>query len=427
MTGALTLILTGASGAALIAWWRHRRRSRAMRMLAVRIARLADEPATAADLGAAPPRDAALVALALAALRLDERRHAQLDAVRLERDVRERVLAHMSDGVVLLDGAARVQLMNRRAAELLGLPRPATAGVPLSDASRDPALLELLARRRPDGHVLEGRLALWGSAERLLRAEVTPLGPDDSAGVLLVLQDLTASERLDRVRRDFVANVSHELRTPLTSLRGYAETLLAGGLEDPEHREGFVRVIRDQAMRLQAMTEDLLSLAELERPGAAIERRRFDLRVALLAVLGTFRDEAARRHLALELEPGPSVVVVADRLRIEQAVANLVDNALKYTESGGVTLRAGRDGAVAFAEVSDTGPGIPEDDQGRVFERFFRVDRARSRERGGTGLGLSIVKHIAEVHDGSVRLVSAPGRGSTFRLELPLRPPGRDD
>jgi len=221
--------------------------------------------------------------------------------------------------------------------------------------------------------------------------------------------------------------VSHELRTPLTSLRGYAETLLAGGLEDPEHREGFVRVIRDQAMRLQAMTEDLLSLAELERPGAAIEARPFDLRVALLAVLGTFRDEAARRHLTLELEPGEPVVVVADRLRIEQAVANLVDNALKYTESGGVTLRAGRDGAVAFAEVTDTGPGIPEDDQGRVFERFFRVDRARSRERGGTGLGLSIVKHIAELHGGSVRLVSAPGRGSTFRLELPPPAPGRDD
>jgi two-component system phosphate regulon sensor histidine kinase PhoR len=275
--------------------------------------------------------------------------------------------------------------------------------------------------------VLEGRLALWGSAERLLRAEATPLGPDDSAGVLLVLQDLTASDRLDRVRRDFVANVSHELRTPLTSLRGYAETLLAGGLEDPEHREGFVRVIRDQAMRLQAMTEDLLSLAELERPGAAIEPRPFDLRVAMLAVLGTFRDEAARRQLALELEPGESVVVVADRLRIEQAVANLVDNALKYTESGGVTLRAGRDGAVAFVEVTDTGPGIPKDDQGRVFERFFRVDRARSRERGGTGLGLSIVKHIAELHGGSVRLVSAPGRGSTFRLELPRPAPGRDD
>jgi two-component system phosphate regulon sensor histidine kinase PhoR len=229
------------------------------------------------------------------------------------------------------------------------------------------------------------------------------------------------------MRRDFVANVSHELRTPLTSLRGYAETLLAGGLEDPEHREGFVRVIRDQAMRLQAMTEDLLSLAELEQPGAALESRPFDQRTALQGIAGTFRADAERRGLALEIEPGDPVPVVADRLRVEQALANLVDNALKYTESGGVTLRAGGNDVRAWCEVADTGPGIPAADQGRVFERFFRVDRARSRERGGTGLGLSIVKHIAELHGGSVGLVSEVGRGSTFRFELPARLPGRDD
>jgi two-component system phosphate regulon sensor histidine kinase PhoR len=421
MTGALTLILAGASGAALVAWWRHRRRSRAMRMLAVRIGRLADEPTTAADLGAAPPRDAALVALARAALRLDERRHAQLDVVRIERDVRERVLAHMSDGVVLLDGAGRVQLMNRRAAELLGLARPATAGVPLSDASRDPALLELLARRRPGGHVLEGRLALWGSAERLLRARGHAARPRRFRGRAARAAGphrlRPARPRAARFRRERVARAAHAAHLAPRLRRDAARRRARGS----EHREGFVRVIRDQAMRLQAMTEDLLSLAELERPGAAIEPRPFDLRVAMLAVLGTFRDEAARRHLALELEPGESVVVVADRLRIEQAVANLVDNALKYTESGGVTLRAGRDGAVAFAEVTGHGTRHSRGRSGpRVRALLPRRSRALARARRHGARSLDREAH-RRAPRGTVGVVSPPGRGSTFRLEIPPR------
>jgi len=213
--------------------------------------------------------------------------------------------------------------------------------------------------------------------------------------------------------------VSHELRTPLTSLRGYAETLLDGGLEDEARREGFVRVIRDQAERLQALVDDLLSLAELERPEAGLRAERFDLRALLARQVGLFRAAADRAGLALVLEEGEPLELAADRARLEQVVANLLDNAVKYTERGGITVRAGEEGGRVWCEVEDTGPGVPPDDQSRVFERFYRVDKARSRDKGGTGLGLSIVKHILALHRGEVSLRSEPGAGSTFRFELP--------
>jgi two-component system phosphate regulon sensor histidine kinase PhoR len=258
----------------------------------------------------------------------------------------------------------------------------------------------------------------------VLRASATALGDDEAGAVLLVVHDLTEAERLNRIRQDFVANVSHELRTPLTSLRGYAETLLDGGLDDAEHRERFVRIIRDQAVRLQALVDDLLSLAELERAGAPLRRSRFDLRALAGEQLAACREAAARAGLALALEPGEPVEVEADRARLSQVIANLLDNAVKYTERGAVTIAVGREGGAAWCEVRDTGPGIPPDDQSRVFERFYRVDKARSREQGGTGLGLSIVKHILALHGGEVSLRSTPGEGSVFRFELPPRPAG---
>ena len=258
-----------------------------------------------------------------------------------------------------------------------------------------------------------------------MRATATPLGGRAASAVLLVLHDLTEIERLNRVRQDFVANVSHELRTPLTSLRGYAETLLDGGLEDVEHREAFVRVIRDQAVRLEALVEDLLSLAELERPGARL--RREPLRPARGWRRGRSRRSAPRaaqaRARARRWSRARRVPVTADRARLEQVIANLLDNALKYTERGGVTrARSGGDAARAWCEVSDTGPGIPEDDLPRVFERFYRVDKARSREKGGTGLGLSIVKHIVALHGGEVSVSSVAGDGQHVPHRVPARP-----
>jgi two-component system phosphate regulon sensor histidine kinase PhoR len=241
--------------------------------------------------------------------------------------------------------------------------------------------------------------------------------------VLLVLHDLTEAERVNQIRQDFVANVSHELRTPLTSLRGYAETLLDGALDDAEHRVQFVRVIRDQAVRLEALARDLLSLAELERPGARPRLEAVDLRDLVERQIGVFRPRAEKAGLSLTLAPGPDATVSADRLMLEQVLANLLDNAVKYTERGGVTVDLGVAAGRVFCDVEDTGPGIPEDDQPRIFERFYRVDKARSREKGGTGLGLSIVKHIVTLHGGEVSVRSRPGGGSVLRFEIPVAGP----
>ncbi len=345
--------------------------------------------------------------------------HARLEALESERDERERILAHMTDGVALIDGDGRVVHMNHALATLLGAPLPPPGAMPLSEFARAPELDDLLHAARAAGRTVERDVRLWSPGQRSLRATVTPLGGPGRAPVLLVVHDLTEVERLDRVRQDFVANVSHELRTPLTSLRGYAETLLDGGLEDAANREGFVRVMRDQAVRLEALVEDLLSLAELERPGTRLRTERFDLRELAAAQLTAFRRRAEQGGLTLALEPGGAQPVVADRARLEQVLANLLDNALKYTEHGEVRVVLGGDEPRAWCEVRDTGCGIPGDDQPRIFERFYRVDKARSRDQGGTGLGLSIVKHIVTLHGGEVSVTSAPGAGSVFRFEIP--------
>jgi two-component system phosphate regulon sensor histidine kinase PhoR len=238
--------------------------------------------------------------------------------------------------------------------------------------------------------------------------------------VLLVVSDVTEAELQNRVRQDFVANVSHELKTPLTSLKGYAETLLDGGMEDVENRGRFLRTIHDQAIRLESLVEDLLSLADLERPGTEFHLQRIDLRDVVERQAAAFRQQATGSGLALDVIPGPPVEVTADRRRIEQVLANLLDNALKYTEEGGVHVSLGAGDGGAWCEVADTGVGIPEEHKPRIFERFYRVDRARSREKGGTGLGLAIVKHAIALHGGDITFRSTPGKGSAFRFEIPL-------
>jgi two-component system phosphate regulon sensor histidine kinase PhoR len=343
----------------------------------------------------------------------------RLQALERERDERERILAHMSDGVALLDADDRVVHANRSLARIIGSPLPATAGTPFQEYARSPELFELLAAARRAPQPVELDLRLWTPLPRRVRATATRLRGEEEGSVTLVLHDLTEIDRLDQVRRDFVANVSHELKTPLTSLRGYAETLLEGGLEDAEHRESFVRIIRDQSARLQTLVDDLLSLADLERPDLRLQREAFDLREAVGRQIAALRARATGAGLTVELEPGPPVPVTADRMRVDQVIANLIDNAIKYTERGGVRVRAGREGSTVWCEVTDSGPGIPVEDLPRIFERFYRVDKARSREKGGTGLGLSIVKHILALHGGRVVVDSVVGGGSTFRFELP--------
>jgi two-component system phosphate regulon sensor histidine kinase PhoR len=413
MSWALALAIASAAIVfAALAAAREARRTRALRRL------LAIE---AGDDPTEPPADAVATPLgrAIHAFATDQRRR-RLELAR-ERDERERIMTHLDAGVALLDDAGRVVRANHALADLLGLPMGNPAGRPLVEWVRAPALEDLVVRCRRERRTIEVELRLWVPHERVIRATATPLGQGAVGGMVLVLQDLTEAERVTRMRQDFVANVSHELRTPLTSLKGYAETLLEGGLDDAEHRERFVRVMHDQTARLQAMVEDLLTLAEVERPDAVRRLETFDLRDRARAVVASFRDDAARRALTLSLEPGEPVPVEAEPRHLDRVLANLVDNAIKYTEQGGVVVRVGSEDGLGWAEVEDTGPGIADEHLTRIFERFYRVDPARSRDRGGTGLGLSIVKHVVERHRGRVTVRSGRGKGATFRFEIPSR------
>ena len=344
----------------------------------------------------------------------------RLEALRRERDDRERILAHMSDGVALVDADGRIVHVNHRLAELLDVALRPEPGTAFTAFTRVPELADMVREARAEARTLERELRPWTTSTKSARATATPLG---GGAVLLVLHDLSESEGLQRMRQDFVANVSHELRTPLTSLRGYAETLLEGGLDDVENRETFVRVIRDQSVQLQLLVEDLLSLAEMERPDATLRWEPLDLRALAAEQVGGLRDAATRAGLLLELTPGDAVPVPGDRVRLSQVLANLVDNAIKYTEHGSVRVALGQSAGRAWCEVRDTGAGIPAEDLPRIFERFYRVDKARSRGKGGTGLGLSIVKHAIALHDGVVAVESRVGEGTVFRFEIPATRP----
>jgi two-component system phosphate regulon sensor histidine kinase PhoR len=343
----------------------------------------------------------------------------RLERLRRVSDEHARILAEMSDGVALIDGEGRIARSNHSLAALLDEPRPAEPGTRFAEFVRNAELHELVQRARSEGRAVEADLRVWTPRPRVLHARAAPLGEEPLAPVLLVLRDLTEIESVSRIRQDFVANVSHELRTPLTTIRGYAETLLDGGLEDERHRRGFVESIRGGAARLEQMVGELLSLSELERVGGALRVEPLDLRALADGQLAAHRAAAERAGLVLVLEPGPPAPTQGDRARLEQVLANLLDNAIKYTEAGRIDVRVGAAGGRAWCEVADTGPGIPEADLPRIFERFYRVDKARTRETGGTGLGLSIVKHIVALHRGEVSVRSVPGQGATFRFELP--------
>ena len=254
-----------------------------------------------------------------------------------------------------------------------------------------------------------------------LRASAIRDGAGELFGAVLVMHDVTELRRLENVRRDFVANVSHELKTPLTAIRGMIETMIDDPEMPKEMQSRFLDRVRDQSMRLSALVTDLLSLAKIEANEGRGERTLIDLRARLRDAVARFGDVAARKRITLALElPEDAATVQADEESLRQILDNLLDNACKYTPEGGhVWARIVRRPGELRCEVEDTGIGIEPADQARVFERFYRVDKARSRDLGGTGLGLSIVKHLANSLGGTVSLESAPGRGSTFRVHFP--------
>jgi len=362
-----------------------------------------------------------LGALAEALGRLAVQVTALVERVRLEGARRDSILTGMVEGVLALDRELRVTFCNTAFASAFGVTAPVPHGMPVLRVVRDPDLLEMLRTVVSSGESLKRRMHLTGADGRSFEVQTAPLEGAPASGAVAILHDITDLERLERVRKDFVANVSHELRTPLTAIRGYAETLLDGALDDPANRRKFVEIIQSHAIRLNNIASDLLTLSELESGGPPLAPGKLSVMGTLEAAMRTVESEAAMRQVRLGWGTVEDLQVMGYKIKLEQAFVNLLDNAVKFNRPGGdVWVEASRAASNRVAiTVADTGIGIPSEDLPRICERFYRVDKARSREVGGTGLGLSIVKHVVEQMHGTVSVESQLGKGSRFTIMLP--------
>lgn len=340
------------------------------------------------------------------------------------KDRMEAILSVMADGVLAVDRSGKILLANSAASRILGISEHQAFGRHLLEVVRNHELAESLqsaTRGEPDTREVtlrEPRLAHL----MVHSAPIPERGTGTAAGAVAVLQDLTELRRLERVRTEFVSNVSHELRTPLTSVKGFVDTLLDGAMEDRDTLRRFLEIISKETDRLASIISDLLELSRLESGGTQVRKSPVSLGGVIDAALGVVRERASEKGIAVDVRiPSDLPPVPGDEALLVQVLVNLLDNAVKYTpEHGHVEVAARRqpDGSTRV-DVSDTGIGIPAEHLPRVFERFYRVDRARSRQLGGTGLGLSIVKHIIERHGGTVSVSSTPGMGSIFSFVLP--------
>jgi len=344
-----------------------------------------------------------------------------VDRLSLESARREAILTSMVEGVLAVDQDLRITFYNASFARTVGARAEIPEGSPLVDVVRDPVLREILSRVVTTGETLKQRLQLPAAEGRAFEVQAAPLRVAGGRGAIAILHDITDLERLERVRKDFVANVSHELRTPLTAIRGYTETLLEGALEDRENNRKFLEIIKTHAIRLNSIASDLLALSELESGKPAAEQARVSVLAAMEAALRTVEAEAHGRGVKLIRGQVEEVTVLGERVHLEQALVNLLDNAVKFNRPDGevrVEVTRTKDDEVSVT-IADNGIGIPSADLPRLFERFYRVDKARSREVGGTGLGLSIVKHIVERMHGRVTVESQLGKGSVFTILFP--------
>ena len=336
----------------------------------------------------------------------------------------EAVLGSMIEGVLAIDGRQRIVGINRAAAELLGLDLDHVVRRSLQEVVRNPDLRRFALRAIDCREPVEDDLVLHGARDRTIRLRGTALRDvSGEGGAVIVLNDVTDVQRLENVRRDFVANVSHELKTPIASIKGFVETLLDGAADNPTDAKRFLQIVAKQADRLAAIIEDLLALSRIEQSEGAD-----DLPVEPAAIGGVLAAAAAdcepravERSITLDTQCDPVLVAEVNAPLLEQAVINLVDNAIKYSDAGRtIWMEAATAGNELVIRIRDEGCGIAAEHLPRLFERFYRVDRARSRKLGGTGLGLSIVKHIVQAHRGTISVESELGVGSTFTIRLPL-------
>lgn len=338
----------------------------------------------------------------------------------------ETVFGTMIEGVIVLNAQSEIEFANASARVLFGFPQRELAGKLLFDLIRYPELQRGLESAKREAATVKLELETLNNPRRLLSLRITRL-PGTAPGLVMIAQDITELRQLETIRRDFVTNVSHELKTPLASIKAYSETLRMGAAEDSATRLIFLQEIEEQADRLNNIIIDLIQLARIEGGQALFEIEDVAIEDGVLTSINTFKNVAASKDLELVAELQPGIIVRADAEGLETIIDNLLSNAIRYTPNGGtVRIRSREDGEFGLIEVEDTGVGISVEHLSRIFERFYRVDRARSREVGGTGLGLSIVKHLCQQFEGDVQVDSKVGRGSRFTVTIPLTKPKND-
>lgn len=364
--------------------------------------------------------------------RLETERVDQLAEQRIQREqeLREQaqrtaaLFERMIEGLIVVDALGRIRLANRAAGELFNFTPPAT-GRTILETTRHHEVAALVTRLENEPEILGHELRLETlESPKFLQVNALALrdGEGGRDGAILVIHDLTRLRQLEAVRQEFVANVSHELRTPLSLIKSAAETLIDGGKDEPESLMRFLQIIDKHANRLTLLIDDLLMLSTLDSGNIRLALQSVALGGAVQEVADDLRGRARARAVTIKNQVEPALIVQADPDRLRQVISNLIDNAIKYGRTEGAVVISARvlDSRRIEVAVQDDGPGIPAEACARIFERFFRGDKARSREQGGTGLGLAIVKHVVQAHGGEVRVESAPGAGARFSFTLPV-------
>ncbi|OME77935.1 PAS domain-containing sensor histidine kinase [Paenibacillus sp. FSL A5-0031] len=348
----------------------------------------------------------------------------QMTRIQQNENQLESVLDNMINGIVMIDLNGKIVLMNRRAEEVLGFSARELVGRHYAEAKQQYELSQMIQEGLKSKQHLREEITFYFPEERLLELNLVPIHPEgnDFSGVLLVLQDVSAIRRLERMRSEFVANVSHELKTPITAVKGFAETLLGGAVNDEETARSFLQIIFDESDRLNRLIGDILELSKIESRRVPLVFSPVEVDTFVHKSIKLMESEAVRKRIELSMNIEPGLYVEADEDRLRQIIMNLLSNGINYTPEGGrVSLKVeGLGDDHIRIQISDSGIGIPKKDLPRIFERFYRVDKARSRSSGGTGLGLSIVKHLVELHKGTITVTSDVGVGSTFTIELPV-------
>ncbi|MBP2002524.1 two-component system phosphate regulon sensor histidine kinase PhoR [Paenibacillus shirakamiensis] len=351
----------------------------------------------------------------------------QVKHIRDNEDLLQSVLSNMTGGIVMVDTDNRIALVNLEAERMLRMKNVDIIGKLYHDIKRSYELTKFMDEGIASKEYRREERTIYDPEEKILHFDSVPMFENDGCyrGTLFLLQDVTEIRKLEVMRSEFVANVSHELKTPIAAVKGFAETLLSGGVKDEDVARSFLQIIYDEGDRLNRLIGDILELSKIESRRVPLEYEPVHVRSLLASIFEVLASSAKSHSIVLMMEVPDELYMEADEDRLRQIFMNLLSNAISYTLEGGrvkvsvETVGEGEDENIRFL-ISDTGIGIPKKDLPRIFERFYRVDKARSRSSGGTGLGLSIVKHLVELHHGTVRVESKTGQGTTFILDLPL-------